>query len=46
MAHYPRNLNPFLDEEDDDTVSISSAASFFSAATPPNYPLPPSSTAR
>ena len=41
MAHYPRNLNPFLDEVDDDIASISSAASFFSAATPPNYPPPP-----
>ena len=39
---YPRNLNPFLDEEDDD--NISSAGSFFSINSPPSYappPLPP-----
>ena len=40
---YPRNLNPFLDEEDNDD-NISSAGSFFSINSPPSYappPLPP-----
>ena len=33
--NYPAYLNPFLDGDDDNT------ATFYSAASPPDFPLPP-----